>query len=151
MYPAGHEVKDKIKFWKTYFMTLVCFLVVGFIPSVAVVAKHGLGLILPPSEEDKKALAEMEEIASRFSWLTCPVSASRGYTSSRGMVIKSKCGYSENEIIMYYKENFRESGFSYDIENNSHGTVIKAKKDQISCEVTISGNDVRVVLSRLDL
>ncbi|WP_058880877.1 hypothetical protein [Chloracidobacterium thermophilum] len=100
---------------------------------------------------DVKAQAEMVRIAKGLPWLICKDYGSESeaeiHISVEGeMTIKSTCP--REDIVSYYKEKLKENGFSYRVVEKDSLVLIKAKNEEVECNIEISDNDVTIVLSK---
>ncbi len=175
----GNSESQK-KFWKTYFITLACFFLIGSLPSLYLIKKHGLFNLLTKDEilsllgidkitslfgvetkifegvetktADAEAQAEIMRIAKGLPWLICKGSSFESETnihiSVEGeMTIRLTC--SGKDAVSYYKEKLKENGFSYQVVDADFSVLIKAKNDEVRCNIEISDDDVTIVLSKL--
>jgi preprotein translocase subunit SecF len=171
MYFRKPENQDQQKFWKMYIVTLACFLVIGIIPSIPMISKYGFPrkIKLPsgaevelfPSTEveislpgrtkmrisDSGAQSKTVEIPSKRAWLVCRDSDTEveaEFGSEGEITIKTTCP--KEDVVSYYKEKFEEKGFSYQVEESSPFTVIKATKNGTEFEVKILDDEVTIVI-----
>lgn len=64
------------------------------------------------------------------------------------ILLQLDCSELKDNLVAYYEEQFEKQGYVQKIAHDRETTTITAKKDQVQCQVKISGFSVQIILSK---
>ncbi len=157
---GSEEKSRKAGFWKTYFIVLAIFLTIGLIPSLRIVMRNGLEVLLFALPENIVPQSLREESISDIlaeDWITYPKSSPSivGREGSE-ILLEFESSDPQKDIVAYYKEAFKKQGYDFEVESQEkeNTMIVKAQKGKIFCNIRISRegvtgvNVITVVLSK---
>ncbi|MCS7079043.1 MAG: hypothetical protein NZ585_03205 [Chloracidobacterium sp.] len=142
-----HEEQEFLSegsFWRTYFATTAIVLAIGLLPSIMIVSKQGIRVIFPERLREESVSDVLAQ-----DWIIHPRCVTMMTGRERGeILLQLDCSELKDNLVAYYEEQFEKQGYVQKIAHDRETTTITAKKDQVQCQVKISGFSVQIILSK---
>lgn len=156
---------NDVGYLKVYFTTLTIFLALGLLPSLPIIFRNGVGIVLfavRPEASEALGLSTQKDSTSDApedwdseywsEWIEYPNAGFHLKTGGKGRIeYAAMSSDPDRKIIDHYEKRFKKEGYSCDTERDGDTTIIKARKDNprstISVSVSISEGKIEALVT----